>query len=84
MEGGGLLDDCRRNDLAGPAPCREAVEDHEGVWGLHRLFELGFALEVVDALLAHCRGEVSEVVVERLVYGCDGSVGCGSEARAGE
>jgi hypothetical protein len=28
---GSLLDDLGRDDFAGSAPCREAVEDHQGV-----------------------------------------------------
>jgi len=55
-----LLNNLRRNDLARPAPRREAVDHHEGVLGRHGLVELGLVLEVVHAFFTHCCGEASK------------------------
>ena len=41
--GGGVLDDLGRNDLAGTAPCGEAVEHEERVLGVERLLPVGLA-----------------------------------------
>jgi hypothetical protein len=57
-----VLDDLWRNDLARPAPRREAVEHHEGVLGRHRLVELRLVLQVVHAFFAHGCGEVSDAL----------------------
>lgn len=52
------LDDLRRNDLARPAPRREAVEHHQRALLVHGIVELLLGLQVVHALLRHgcCEG----------------------------
>jgi hypothetical protein len=42
------LDDLRRNDLAGPAPRSEAVENEERVLGLQGLLPVGLAARIVS------------------------------------
>jgi len=59
-----LLDDLRRNDLARPAPRREAVEHHQRALLAHRRVEVGLGLQVVNALLAHGCGEEAWTVGE--------------------
>lgn len=41
-----VLDDLRRNDLAGTAPGSEAVKDEQGVLGLERLLPVGLSGEM--------------------------------------